>query len=78
MRYGRYSEHVDAATRQRFLQRLFQGEEVEMELVVGDVLGSETWKIAAAKLDRWLLKRGVAPTNAIAMEFTHALNRAFR
>ena len=77
-RYQRFSDATDAATRGRYLKRLFNGEEVEMETVIGDVLGSETWKIAAAKLDRWYIRRGIEPNNAIAMELTHALNRAFR
>ncbi len=77
-RYQRFSDAMDASTRQRYLKRLFDNEEVEMETVIGDVLGSETWKIAAAKLDRWYIRRGVEPNNAIAMELTHALNRAFR
>lgn len=77
-RYERYSAQIGSSGRERFLKRLFDADDVEMEMVVGDVLGSETWKIGAAKLDRWLVKRGIAATNAIAMEFTHALNRAFR
>jgi len=77
-RYQRFSEATDASTRQRYLKRLFDQEEIEMETVLGDVLGSETWKIAAAKLDRWFIRRGIEPNNAIAMELTHALNRAFR
>ncbi|MGA0046359.1 MAG: hypothetical protein ACO3I4_08935 [Candidatus Kapaibacteriota bacterium] len=78
VRYERYIAHIGPGGRERFLKRLFSADDVEMEMVVGDVLGSETWKIAAAKLDRWLVKRGITATNAIAMEFTHALNRAFR
>ena len=77
-RYQRFSDATDASTRQRYLKRLFDHEEVEMETVIGDVLGSETWKIAAAKLDRWFIRKGIEPNNAIAMELTHALNRAFR
>lgn len=78
VRYERYIAQIGSSGRDRFLKRLFDSNETDMEMVIGDVLGSETWKIAAAKLDRWLVKRGIAATNAIAMEFTHALNRAFR
>ena len=50
----------------------------EFEALLGEVLGSETWKIGAAKLDRWFIRQGVQPNNAVAMELAHALNKAFR
>ncbi len=78
LRYDRFGADIDAATRQRFIKRLCGGEDGEFEALLGEVLGSETWKIGAAKLDRWFIRQGVQPNNAVAMELAHALNKAFR
>jgi hypothetical protein len=78
VRYRAYERDTSAEQRAKFLEKLFRGDKIEMESVVGQVLGSETWKIAAVRLDRWFMTSGVKADSATAMELTHALNRAFR
>jgi hypothetical protein len=78
LRYQRYLRETDADGRAKFLAKLFGGESVAMETLIGEVLGSETWKIAAARLDKFFIRKGIEANSAVAMEFAHALNRAFR
>ncbi|RPI68815.1 MAG: hypothetical protein EHM43_03745 [Ignavibacteriae bacterium] len=78
LRYQRYLRETDADGRAKFLAKLFGGESVAMETLIGEVLGSETWKIAAARLDKFFIRKGIEVNSAVAMEFAHALNRAFR
>lgn len=77
-RYQRYLRETDTDGRAKFLAKLFGGESVAMETLIGEVLGSETWKIAAARLDKFFIRKGIEANSAVAMEFAHALNRAFR
>lgn len=78
LRYQRYLSETDADGRAKFLAKLFGGEVVAMETMIGEVLGSETWKIAAARLDKFFVRKGIDASTAVAMEFAHALNRSFR
>jgi hypothetical protein len=78
LRYQRYLSETDADGRAKFLAKLFGGELVAMETMIGEVLGSETWKIAAARLDKFFVRKGIDASTAVAMEFAHALNRSFR
>ena len=78
LRYQRYLQETDGDGRAKFLAKLFGGESIAMETLIGEVLGSETWKIAAARLDKFFIRKGIEVNSAVAMEFAHALNRAFR
>ena len=77
-RYEAYLAGTSDDQREKFLQKIFDGDVIGMETTIGEVLGSETWKIAAVRLDRYYATHGVKPDSALAMEFTHALNRSFR
>jgi len=78
LRYRAYLRNTGEDQRAKFLQKLFDGDAIRMETTIGEVLGSETWKIAASRLDRFYMTNGVKPDNAMAMELTHSLNRSFR
>ena len=77
-RYARFEEEVDASMKAKMLTKLFDGETAKLEALLGDVLGCQTWKIAAATLDRWYLNNSIDSSKQIAMELAHALNRSFR
>ena len=74
----KFADLVDSIQRERFVEKLFGGNQQLMDEVLKDVFACSQWKEAMASLDRWYARNQVEPNGAIAMEFAHALNRAYR
>ena len=77
VRTEKFQTMLDNGTRERIIRKLFHKDAESFSAIVDEVLSCGNWKEAAAIVDRFYARQGMAPDSTAAMEFSQALHRSF-